>query len=72
MGQDEIPDYIAAHPELSEDTKARMMDAYNQARASYEFKIEKSYYFDFNNPNCRAFYRETASAAGKRGLDIVI
>ncbi len=70
MGQDEIPDYIAAHPELSEDTKARMMDAYNQARASYEFKIEKSYYFDFNNPNCRAFYRETASAAGKRGLEM--
>lgn len=72
MGQDEIPNYIAAHPELSEDTKARMMDAYNQAKVSYEFQIEKSYYFDFNNPNCRTFYRETASAAGKRGLEMGI
>lgn len=70
MGQDEIPDYIAAHPELPDNTKARMMDAYNQARASYELKIERSYYFDFENPNCRAFYREIATAAGKRGLEM--
>jgi hypothetical protein len=72
MGQDEIPDYIAAHPELPEDTKNRMMDAYNQSRASYEAKIERSYYFDFSNPNCRMFYRETAAAAGKRGLQMGI
>lgn len=70
MGQDEIPDYIATHPELSEDTKSRMMDAYNQARAAYEDKIKKAYYFDFENPNCRQFYKETALAAGKRGVEM--
>ena len=70
MGADEIPDYIAAHPELSEDIKARMQDAYNQAKASYEKKIETAYYFDFRNPNCRLFYKETALAAGNRGLQM--
>ena len=72
MGADEIPDYIAAHPELPDEVKERVMDAYNQAKASYEQKIFQSYYFDFSNPNCRKFYRETAVAAGKRGLQMGI
>lgn len=72
MGQKDIPDYIAAHPDLSEDTKARMTDAYNQARAAYKLKIERAYYFDFDNPNCRRFYKETASTAGKRGMEMGI
>lgn len=66
----EIPDYIAKHPELTEDTKARMMDAYNQAKASYEQKLARAYYFDFRNPNCRQFYLDAASAAGKRGVQM--
>lgn len=66
----EIPDYIAKHPELSEDTKARMMDAYAQAKASYEQKIAQAYYFNFSNPNCRQFYLDAASAAGKRGVQM--
>lgn len=70
MKADEIPDYIAKHPELPEDTKARMMDAYNQAKASYEDAISHSYYFDFNNPNCRQFYKEIALSAGKRGVEM--
>lgn len=72
MGEAEIPDYIASHPELDEDTKNRMMDAYNTAKASYEKQIAESFYFDFSNPNCRAFYRETALAAKQRGLEMGI
>lgn len=72
MGEDEIPDYIEKHPELSEDTKARMMEAYNQSKASYERKIAESFYFDFSNPNCRTFYRETALTAKQRGLEMGI
>lgn len=70
MGAKEIPDYIAQHPELDEDTKARMMDAYEQAKASYEKKIAKAYYFDFSNPNCREFYKQTAIASVNRGLEM--
>lgn len=70
MRAEEIPDYIKAHPELSDDTKERMMDAYNQAKASYEKKISRAYYFDFSNPRCRQFYRETAKAAGVRGVQM--
>lgn len=66
----EIPDYIARHPELPEDTKARMMDAYDQAKASYEQKLARAYYFDPGNPNCRRFYLDAASAAGKRGVQM--
>lgn len=70
MGQQDIPDYIDSHPELSEDTKAHMMDAYNQAQAAYEQSIEKAYYFDFSNSSCRDFYRGTFLAAGKRGVQM--
>lgn len=70
MGADEIPEYIAKHPELSEETKARMMDAYDQAKAEYEQTIAKNYYFDFSNPNCRRFYKDAALSAGKRGLEM--
>ena len=70
MQEDEIPDYIEKHPELSEDTKQRMMDAYNQSKATYEKKLAEAYYFNFNNPNCRQFYRETANAAIRRGVEM--
>ncbi len=70
MNADEIPDYIAKHPELDEDVKKRMMDAYNQAKAAYEKKLTKEYYFNFSNPNCRQFYKDTAKAAQKRGLQM--
>lgn len=70
MGADEIPNYIAKHPELPEDVKRRMMDAYNRAKASYEDKINRAYYFDFSNPNCRRFYKDTFTAASKRGIQM--
>ena len=70
MGADEIPDYIEKHPELANDVKSRMMDAYAQAKASYEKKLIKSYYFDFSNPNCRQFYQQAASSALHRGFQM--
>lgn len=72
MQAKEIPDYIAAHPELPEDVKVRMMDTYIQAKDAYERKIAKSYYLDFSNPKCRQFYHEVATAAVKRGMQMGI
>ena len=46
MRANEIPEYISKHPELPEDTKKRMMDAYNQSKAEYEEQIERKYYFN--------------------------
>ena len=40
----EIPDYIAMHPELSEETKNRMMREYNRAKSEYEAKLASAYY----------------------------
>lgn len=40
----EIPDFIAAHPELPEDQKQRMMDAYNTAKADMDAQINRAYY----------------------------
>ena len=70
MNADEIPDYIAKHPELPEKVKKKMMDAYNQAKAEYEKKLIRAYYFDFNNPNCRQFYKDVAKSAGRRGIQM--
>ena len=44
MGKKDIPDYIAAHPELPEDQKQRMMDAYNTAKADMDAQINRAYY----------------------------
>lgn len=70
MGADEIPDYIAKHPELPEDVQNQMMALYNKAKAIYEKKLAKAYYLNLKNPNCRRFYLDTAKAAGKRGVQM--
>lgn len=70
MRDKDIPDYIAAHPELPDDVKNRMMEAYNKAKSSYDKKINKAYYFDFKNPNCRRFYAETTVNAIERGWEM--
>ena len=44
MRDKSIPDYIAAHPELPEDQKQRMMDAYNTAKADMDAQINRAYY----------------------------
>lgn len=44
MGKKDIPDYIAAHPEMPEDQKQRMMDAYNTAMGEMDAQINRAYY----------------------------
>lgn len=70
MLADEIPDYISKHPELPDDVKRRMMDAYNQSKDAYEKRLVDAYYFDFDNPNCRQFYKDVAKSAQKLGLQM--
>lgn len=62
MGADEIPDYIEKHPELSDETKKKMTEAYEKSKKSYETKIAKAYY---TNPK---FIKDTAKAAGTLGV----
>lgn len=54
----EIPEYIALHPELPEETKKKMMQAYNEAKSSYERKLARAYY---TSPR---FAQDMARAAG--------
>lgn len=44
MQDKSIPDYIAAHPEMPEDQKERMMNAYNEAKADIDAQINRAYY----------------------------
>lgn len=67
MRDKDIPDYVASHPELPDYVKNSMIDEYNQAKASYDRKINQAYYFDFNNPNCRQFYKDAACKSLLRG-----
>lgn len=62
MQDDEIPDYIEKHPELPDETKEKMMDAYEKSKKSYEKKIAKAYY---TSPK---FIKDSAKAAGKLGI----
>ena len=58
----EIPDYIAMHPDLSEETKNRMMCEYNRAKSAYEAKLARTYY---TGPK---FKKDLAFAATNTGL----
>lgn len=57
-----IQDYVAAHPELDEETKRRMLEKDKQTRTIYNQKINRAYY------TSSAFFRDTAKAAGKVGV----
>ena len=70
MQDKDIPEYLEKHPEIPDDVRKRMLDAYDQAVEEYEFSIAKAMYFDFDNPNCRQFYRDAADVAAKRGLEM--
>lgn len=74
MKDRDIPDYLAdeKNSEIPEEVQKRMMNAYDEATEQYEFTIAKSLYFDFDNPNCRKFYRDTAEAALNRGVEMGI
>jgi len=64
MGADEIPDYIAAHPELDEVTRKNMLDHYNRAKKAYDAKINRAYY------TSEKFWKDTSTAAAKLGLSM--
>lgn len=49
---------------LPEEVKQKLRKEYQQAKAKYEAKIAKSYY------TSTKFYKDTAVAAGKRGLEM--
>ena len=62
MNADEIPDYIAAHPELDETTKNNMMNRYKKAKKAYDAKINRAYY------TSKEFWKNSGKAAAKLGL----
>ena len=64
MGAAEIPDYIAAHPELDEKTKKNMMERYNKAKKAYDAKVNRAYY------TSKKFWKDTGKAAAKLGLSM--
>lgn len=64
MGADEIPDYIAAHPELDEATKKNMLAFYKRAKKAYDAKLNRVYY------TSRRFWRDTGKAAAKLGISM--
>lgn len=59
----EIPEYIAKHPELPDDTKDRMMREYNRAKKAYEAKLSHAYY---TSPNFRKDMTYAAMNVGAR------
>jgi len=58
MGETDIPDYIEKHPELPQEQKDKMMNAWNETKAAYERKLAGAYY---TSPK---FAKDTAIAAG--------
>lgn len=66
MRDSDIPDYIAKHPELSEDEKKNMMDKYNISKKAYEKKLQTSYY------NSAQFRDDTLKAAKNAGKGMAL
>lgn len=64
MGADEIPDYIAKHPELDETTKKNMLAHYKKAKKAYDAKINLAYY------TSKGFWRDTGKATAKLGVSM--
>lgn len=61
LSQVDMKAYVAAHPELDEQTKRRMLQKYNEARRAYDAKISRAYY------TSRQFRVDTCKAAGQVG-----
>lgn len=62
MGADEIPDYVASHPELDETTKRNMIRRYNTAKKTYDAKINRVYY------TSEKFWKDSAAASTQLGM----
>ncbi len=55
---------------LPEEVKQKIREEYERADAIYNEKLSKAYYLDFSKESCRQFYKDTASAAAKRGIEM--
>lgn len=66
LNNDEIPDYIAKHPELDDGVKKKMMEHYNKAQKNYEQKLARAYY---TSPK---FAKDLALSSGKVGIQMGI
>ena len=64
--------YVNEHPELSEDTKQRLLEADKRAREAQDKMMFQAYYLDPSNPQCRQFYKDATVAAGKLGIKMGI
>lgn len=64
MQDKDIPEYIAKHPELSDENKDKMMKHYEKSKSSYDKKIAKAYY------TSSQFAKDTALFAGTSALKI--
>lgn len=62
MQDKSIQDYVKAHPELDKDTKERMLARDQQARQSYNDKLNIAYY------TSSGFIKDTAFASAKVGV----
>lgn len=62
MGAAEIPDYVAAHPELDETTKKNMLSRYNTAKRTYDAKVSRVYY------TSEKFWKDSAAASAQLGM----
>lgn len=62
MQDKDIPEYIAKHPELSNEVKDGLMRNYEKSKKSYEAKLAKAYY---TSPK---FAKDVTKAAGKVGI----
>lgn len=66
MGATDIEAYVKAHPELPQEQKERMLKEYNQAKKSYEDKLNRAYYTSSAFQNDMAIAAVTTAA--KMGL----
>lgn len=62
MKEENIQDYVKAHPELDKETKERMLARDQQARQSYNDKLNIAYY------TSSGFIKDTAFASAKVGV----
>jgi len=55
---------------LSVEVKAKLREEYYRAKVDYNNRLSNSYYIDWSNPACKQFYKDTANAAQKRGIQM--
>ena len=70
LGDTDKTTYVKEHPELSEDTKRRMLEAEKNAKEAQDKLMFQAYYLDPSNPQCRQFYKDASAAAGKLGIEM--